>query len=167
MANEASHRDGWRLVVLLRGLRSGDSGDRGTSVQWPVWIGEPASPPAHVHVTRLELRFVAHNGVSDRTLPSSMSTGPKDQDALTAGHRFAPAPRQPKPREALWYFVRADHVRWLAELVDDACTGSTSRSVATRSFRTRYDFRHGTSPSRGRDSNARCSSDSRAISVRE
>lgn len=63
-----------------------------------------------------------------------MSTSPKNQEALTAGYRPTPAPRQPKPRETLWQFVRADHVRWLAELVDDGHFGIDVQILRNEEF---------------------------------
>jgi hypothetical protein len=61
-------------------------------------------------------------------------TSPKDQDALLAGHRSTPAPRQPKPRECVFEFVRADHVRWRCELVDDGPYGIDAQILRNEEF---------------------------------
>ena len=51
--------------------------------------------------------------------PLAFSTAPKDQDALLAGPQPTSAARQPRLRETVCQFVRADHVRFSIELVDD------------------------------------------------
>jgi hypothetical protein len=62
-------------------------------------------------------------------------TSPKDQNALLASHQPTPSPRQPKPRDCVFEFVRErDHVRWRCELVDDGPYGIDAQVLRNEEF---------------------------------
>ena len=63
-----------------------------------------------------------------------MSTSPRDQDALLAGYQAKPAARQPHPRETFCQLVRADHVRFCIELVDDGPYGFDVQTFRNEEF---------------------------------